>query len=153
MSVAKVQASEKTRRMQLKIKAFSQINFTFELLFLPKSPIVGGKTRRVVDTSLTSLLALSAHIKFVIGLLLSQHFVLVSDWKTNNTGQWELDKPFDLVSLLLKQHKGTRKVLMLLNIIASLEQKSSIYQKIHIIKIFFFTKFTFSKCHFSKNSW
>ena len=34
----------------------------------------------------------------------------------------------------------------------TLEQKSSIYPKIHIFKVSFLTKFTFSKSHFSKNS-
>ena len=88
MSVARVHASEKNSKMKLKIEMLlvKLILRFFFLQLLPKCPIVGGKARRVVDTSLTSLLALSAHIKFVIGLLLSQHFVLVSDWKTNNTG-------------------------------------------------------------------
>ena len=34
----------------------------------------------------------------------------------------------------------------------TLGQKSSIYPKIHILKISFFTKFTISKSHFSQNS-
>ena len=36
--------------------------------------------------------------------------------------------------------------------IHTLGQKSSIYPKIHILKTSFFTKFTFSKSHYSQNS-
>ena len=60
---------------------------------------------------------------------------------------WEFDK----IQKNVKRVIGAKKSYASL-ILYTLRQKSTIYPKIHIVKFSLFTKFTFSKSHYSQNS-